>query len=88
MLFEEVRDVRQLLTPPLERSDATEGARRQVGWLSALLGNLAYHLDDTSGARTHLTTATAHGPATGDSKRGRGGHRAWWPGPPGAPRTP
>lgn len=26
--------------------------------------------------------------ATGDSKRGRGGHRAWWPGPPGAPRTP
>lgn len=30
-LFEEVRDVRRLLTPALERANAADGARRQVG---------------------------------------------------------
>ncbi|WP_042382705.1 hypothetical protein [Streptacidiphilus melanogenes] len=34
-----------------------QGLRRQIGWLSALLGNLAHHLADSSGARTHLTLA-------------------------------
>lgn len=68
LLFEEIRDVRRLLTPSLERGDASEGARRQVGWLSALLGNLAFHLDDTSGARTHLATAAAYGARTGDRR--------------------
>lgn len=62
VLFEEVRDVRRLLTPPLERGDVTEDARRQVGWLSALLGNLA------SGARTYLATAAAYGARTDDRR--------------------
>ncbi|WP_369386325.1 hypothetical protein AB5J72_00930 [Streptomyces sp. CG1] len=39
-----------------------------MGWLSALLGNLAYHLDDVSGARVHLDldTAATYGARTGD----------------------
>ncbi|MEW2493750.1 hypothetical protein AB0942_09405 [Streptomyces nodosus] len=54
--------------PVLERGDAADGARRQVGWLSALLGNLAFHLDDISGARTHLATAAAYGARTGERR--------------------
>ncbi|MFG2960794.1 Twin-arginine translocation pathway signal [Streptomyces sp. NPDC048291] len=68
VLFEQVRDVRQLLTPALKSGPDSEGVRRQVGWLSALLGNLAYHLDDTSGARVHLATAAAYGARTGDRR--------------------
>ncbi|WND32807.1 Twin-arginine translocation pathway signal (plasmid) [Streptomyces sp. BB1-1-1] len=68
VLFEQVRDVRKLLTPALKSGPATEDVRRQVGWLSALLGNLAYHLDDVSGARVHLDTAAAHGARTGDRR--------------------
>ncbi|MFB6715917.1 hypothetical protein ACFWGL_39495, partial [Streptomyces sp. NPDC060286] len=55
ILFNEVRQVRQLLTPVLQAGPgASYGAdiQRQVGWLSALLGNLAFHLDDLTGART------------------------------------
>ncbi|MGK5627164.1 Twin-arginine translocation pathway signal [Streptomyces sp. URMC 123] len=68
LLFEQAREVRRLLTPPLESGAADEGVRRQVGWLTALLGNLAYHLDDTTGARAHLATAAAYGARTGDRR--------------------
>lgn len=68
VLFEQVRDVRKLLTPALKSGPATEDVRRQVGWLFALLGNLAYHLDNVSGARVHLDTAAAHGARTGDRR--------------------
>ncbi|MFB6986167.1 Twin-arginine translocation pathway signal, partial [Streptomyces sp. NPDC056304] len=60
ILFNEVREVRQLLTPVLQAGPgASYGVdlQRQVGWLSALLGNLAFHLDDLTGARTHLSAA-------------------------------
>ncbi|WP_159040670.1 hypothetical protein [Streptomyces sp. XY58] len=40
------------------------GLHRNVGWLSALMGNLAFHLDDHTGARAHLATATAYGTRT------------------------
>ncbi|MEU4493750.1 hypothetical protein AB0F96_09960 [Streptomyces sp. NPDC023998] len=73
MLFHEVRDVGQVLSPlaggcsPL----ATE-LQRQVGWLSALLGNLAFHLDDASGARPRLVAAAAYGERVGDARMSRG----------------
>ncbi|MFF3459679.1 Twin-arginine translocation pathway signal [Streptomyces sp. NPDC002730] len=70
VLFNEVRDVRQLLAP-LTTNGSSELAtelQRQVGWLSALLGNLAFHLDDTSGARTHLAAAAAYGERVGDPR--------------------
>lgn len=69
VLFDEVRQVRQLLTPVLQAGPgASYGVdiQRQVGWLSALLGNLAFHLDDLTGARTHLSAAAAWGERTGD----------------------
>lgn len=69
ILFNEVRQVRQLLTPLLQAAPgASYGVdiQRQVGWLSALLGNLAFHLDDLTGARTHLSAAAAWGERTGD----------------------
>ncbi|MFF8531661.1 Twin-arginine translocation pathway signal [Streptomyces sp. SAS_267] len=68
LLFEQVHDVRKLLTPALKSGPDSEGVRRQVGWLSALLGNLAYHLDDISGARVHLDAAAAYGARTGDRR--------------------
>ncbi|WP_233580341.1 Twin-arginine translocation pathway signal [Streptomyces triticirhizae] len=66
VLLEEVRATRNLLSKAVAGADPgeTEGLRRQVGWLSALLGNLAYHLDDRAGARTHLTLAGALGEST------------------------
>ncbi|MFJ4700651.1 Twin-arginine translocation pathway signal [Streptomyces sp. NPDC088768] len=66
VLLEEVRGTRNLLSTATAAADReTEHAlRRQVGWLSALLGNLAYHLDDRAGARTHLTLAGALGEST------------------------
>ncbi|WP_329078093.1 hypothetical protein [[Kitasatospora] papulosa] len=69
ILFDEVRRVRQLLTPVLQAGPGTSygvDLQRQVGWLSALLGNLAFHLDDLTGARTHLSAAAAWGERTGD----------------------
>jgi hypothetical protein len=52
VLFREVRAARTLLARLL--SPGTEGTElhRQVGRLSGLLGNLAFHLDDPAGART------------------------------------
>lgn len=71
ILFDEVREVRRLLTPVLQTGPG--GSRgvelqRQVGWLSALLGNLAFHLEDSTGARTHLAAAAAWGERTGDAR--------------------
>lgn len=40
--------------------------RRSAGWLSALLGNLAFHLADYPAARIHLATAGRLGEAVGD----------------------
>ncbi|WP_308299948.1 Twin-arginine translocation pathway signal [Streptomyces sp. CJ_13] len=66
ILLEEVRGTRNLLSTSVAAADSetAQGLRRQVGWLSALLGNLAYHLDDRAGARTHLTLAGALGEST------------------------
>ncbi|GIH24618.1 hypothetical protein Aph01nite_29280 [Acrocarpospora phusangensis] len=66
ILLEEVRGTRSLLSTVVAAADRETalGLRRQVGWLSALLGNLAYHLDDRTGARAHLTLAGALGEST------------------------
>lgn len=71
-LFAEVRTARNLLTDALTTHSVEEAVaaemRRSIGWLSALLGNLAFHLDDTSGARAHLTTAGTYGTHIGDAR--------------------
>ena len=66
VLFDEVRGARAVLSGPLgDPADPATGRdlRRSAGWLSALLGNLAHHLGDATGARAHL----AHAAATGHS---------------------
>ncbi|MFD9271204.1 Twin-arginine translocation pathway signal [Streptomyces goshikiensis] len=72
LLFEEVRAARGLLTDCLVTGHVHEqvagGLHRNVGWLSALMGNLAFHLDDHTGARAHLATATAYGTRTDDAR--------------------
>ncbi|MFE5827188.1 Twin-arginine translocation pathway signal [Streptomyces erythrochromogenes] len=72
LLFEEVRAARRLLTDCLVTGRVTapvaQDLHRNVGWLSALLGNLAHHLDDNTGARAHLATATAYGTRTDDAR--------------------
>ncbi|MFE5896943.1 tetratricopeptide repeat protein [Streptomyces sp. NPDC056488] len=72
LLFEEVRAARGLLTDCLITGHVPEqvagGLHRNVGWLSALMGNLAFHLDDHTGARAHLATATAYGTRTDDAR--------------------
>lgn len=69
LLLDEVRGARQLLAAALTTpADEEVGLllRRQVGWLSALLGNLSHHLADDTGARTHLTLAVDLGERTGE----------------------
>ncbi|MFI2415666.1 hypothetical protein [Streptomyces sp. NPDC018947] len=67
VLFREVRATRSLLASVLPAdTDGTE-LHRQVGRLSGLLGNLAFHLDDAAGARTHLGTAVAYANRCGDA---------------------
>ncbi|MER5781244.1 Twin-arginine translocation pathway signal [Streptomyces mobaraensis] len=72
LLFEEVRAARGLLTDCLVTGHVADqvaaGLHRNVGWLCALLGNLAFHLDDHTGARAHLATATAYGIRTDDNR--------------------
>jgi tetratricopeptide (TPR) repeat protein len=71
ILFGEVRAVRELVTghlPGVHDATAATDLRRSIGWLSALLGNLAYHVADHSGAHVHLTAATGIGTATGDAR--------------------
>lgn len=69
VLFDEVRSTRNLLSTVIPAADPAIGTslRRQVGWLSALMGNLCHHLDDPAGARAHLTLACAYGQSTGES---------------------
>ncbi|RRR85967.1 hypothetical protein [Streptomyces sp. RP5T] len=66
VLFKEVRATRALLAAVLAPGGASTDLQRQVGRLSALLGNLAFHLEDPSGARTHLGTAAAYANRCGD----------------------
>lgn len=70
-LFDEVHAARGLLSEALTApaDDATGlDLRRAAGWLSALLGNLAYHLADHSGARAHLAVAASFGDRVGDAR--------------------
>lgn len=71
-LFDEVHQVRGLLaraiTPGETAADVEVDMRRGVGWLSALLGNLAHHLDDHTGARVHLATAYVLGERCHDNR--------------------
>ncbi|WP_406313347.1 hypothetical protein OHA77_33605 [Streptosporangium sp. NBC_01639] len=71
MLFDEVHAARGLLGEALAApADGVTGAelRRAAGWLSALLGNLAFHLADRSGARAHLAVAASLGDRVGDDR--------------------
>ncbi|MDP9870222.1 MULTISPECIES: helix-turn-helix domain-containing protein [Streptosporangium] len=70
-LFDEVHAARSLLGEALAAPvNATIGAelRRAAGWLSALLGNLAFHLADHAGARAHLAVAASFGEHVGDAR--------------------
>lgn len=69
VLFDEVRRVRELLADPLARDmQSRVDLHRVTGWLSALLGNLAYHLDDLTGAQVHLGVAAVMGQRVGDAR--------------------
>ncbi|MFF5567695.1 Twin-arginine translocation pathway signal [Streptomyces sp. NPDC012623] len=72
VLFAEVHGARGLLRQALTSTPAPEPVgielRRSVGWLSALLGNLAFHLGDPTGARVHLAAAVTYGERTGDAR--------------------
>ncbi|MEU9564072.1 Twin-arginine translocation pathway signal [Streptomyces sp. NPDC048161] len=72
VLFSEVHQARGMLSQALTRDQISEtvaaDVRRAVGWLSALMGNLAYHLDDHTGARAHLATAVTYGDRVGDAR--------------------
>ncbi|MFD8220923.1 hypothetical protein ACFV2U_46505 [Streptomyces sp. NPDC059697] len=84
VLFREVRAARALLARLLTpTADGTE-LHRQVGRLSGLLGNLAFHLDDAAGARTPWSPPcrTRTSAVMRRWQRGRTGHRAWWPAAP------
>lgn len=69
LLLDEVRATRKLLTDAAAQGPDSEtgvGLRRQIGWLSALLGNLSHHLADITGAQSHLTLAVDLGVRTGE----------------------
>ncbi|WP_405593209.1 Twin-arginine translocation pathway signal [Streptomyces sp. NBC_01190] len=72
VLFNEVHAVRglltQALTNPLTPQPIGVDLRRSLGWLSALLGNLAFHLGDATGARVHFGTAATYGDRAGDGR--------------------
>ncbi|MFD9562199.1 Twin-arginine translocation pathway signal [Streptomyces sp. NPDC059994] len=80
LLFTEVRRSRELLLHALTTNAAPEAldrdVRRGIGWLSALLGNLAHHLGDHTGARAHLATAATYGEASGDARLASWAHGA------------
>jgi tetratricopeptide (TPR) repeat protein len=67
VLFREVRAARALLAGLLSPGGEGTQLQRQVGRLSGLLGNLAFHLNDAAGARTHLGTAVAYANRCGDT---------------------
>lgn len=68
VLFGQVRQCRQLVEGLLDQCQPT-GSRQHLhlvaGWLSALLGNLSFHLSDYSAARMHLATAGRLGQEVG-----------------------
>jgi tetratricopeptide (TPR) repeat protein len=72
VLFTEVHGARGLLSQALTSGQTREpiavDLRRGIGWLSALLGNLAFHLGDHTGARAHLATAATYGDRSGDAR--------------------
>jgi len=72
VLFTEVHGARGLLSQALAGGKQLEpiaaDLRRSIGWLSALLGNLAFHLGDHTGARAHLATAGTYGDRSGDAR--------------------
>lgn len=71
VLFDEVHATRGLLAGALAAPappDVALELRRAAGWLSGLLGNLAYHLADHTGARAHLAVAATLGQHTGDAR--------------------
>ncbi len=70
LLAAEVHRTRALVTGMLRRRQSGEGRtelRRIGGWLSALAGNLAFHLGDYPVAQIHLATAARLGTAAGDN---------------------
>ncbi|GGO70836.1 helix-turn-helix domain-containing protein [Nonomuraea cavernae] len=70
-LFDEVHASRRMLAEALAAPGGDgihRDLRRATGWLSGLLGNLAYHLADQSGARAHLALAASLGERVGDTR--------------------
>jgi hypothetical protein len=67
VLFREVHAARSLLAGLAGVLSPGTELHRQVGRLSGLLGNLAFHLDDPAGARTHLGTAVSYANRCGDT---------------------
>ncbi len=68
VLFDEVRQCRQLVDGMLDQRQRSSRRRHLhlvAGWLSALLGNLSFHLGDYTSARAHLGTAWRLGQAAG-----------------------
>ncbi len=71
LLFDEVRACRRLTAQLLrhQRDDAPQRELyRAAGWLSALLGNLSFHLADSVGAKLHLTLAWQLGQRAGEGR--------------------
>lgn len=71
MLATEVHRTRALVTVMLrapQPDEARTELRRVGGWLSALAGNLAFHLGDYPAAQIHLSTAARLGTAAGDTR--------------------
>lgn len=71
MLATEVHRTRALVTSMLrapQADDARTELRRVGGWLSALAGNLAFHLGDYPAAQIHLSTAARLGTAADDAR--------------------
>ena len=69
VLASEVHQVRHLVNGMLVQRMADQARtelRRLAGWLSALVGNLAFHLDDRPAATVHLQTAERLADAVGD----------------------
>lgn len=71
VLAGEIHRTRQIIADMLTHhqhdTDRTE-LRRLAGWMSALLGNLAFHYSDYGGAHIHLGTASRLGISTGEHR--------------------
>lgn len=71
VLFDEVRACRRLVGGLLTQPQLEQPQRHLqavAGWLSALLGNLSFHLADNAAARLHLDVAFQLGQQTGDRR--------------------